>query len=184
MSIAAGDLLISTSGDGADFFSQAVVLLVDVDESGALGVTINLPLDATLDQLLPQWAALVSPPHMLFAGGPVSPDGAICIARPLHRNEAPAGWRRVVGDIGLLQLDTPVELAEGAYSDLRIFAGYAGWSPGQLEVELNAGMWIPSKARPDDVFTAAPEGLWRRVLRRQGGQPGLLSTWVADPSQN
>lgn len=181
---AGGQVLVATVGSGAGFFDQAVVLILDWDEDGALGVTLNKRFDADLEDALPGWMSLVSPPELLFAGGPISPDGAVCLARPAHRGEEPVAWRRVFGEIGLLHLDTPTELVRGAYSDLRIFAGYSAWENGQLEAELERGWWIRLAAQPEDIFTARPDELWRRILRRQGGQVGLLSTWAADPELN
>ena len=121
---------------------------------------------------------------VLFTGGPVSPHGAVCVAKVADPAEEPPGWRRVIGDIGLLHLDTPVELAAGGYTALRIYAGYSGWSPGQLEDELARGQWYRMDSREDDIFTADPNGLWRRVLGRHGGTPALLSTWPDDPELN
>lgn len=179
-----GELLASATGLGAGFFNQAIILLLDCDDDGALGVAINKISAMQLDDVLPQWVPLASPPGDLFAGGPVSPNGAICLAKVANPREEPPGWRRIVRDIGLLHLDTPVELAAGAFSDLRIFAGYSGWAAGQLEAELEKGWWLRLSARDDDIFTGEPAGLWRRVLRRQGGEVGLLSTWVAQPEFN
>ena len=86
--------------------------------------------------------------------------------------------------VGLLHLETPIELATDAYSDLRIFAGYAGWAPGQLQGEVAQGMWHPVAARHADVFDSDPESLWRRVLARQGGELGWLATWTPTPELN
>lgn len=179
-----GELLVADVEIGDDYFSEAVILLLDVDETGALGAIINRPSETPLDQVLESWTPLATPPAVLFEGGPVSVDGAICIARVAHRNEEPPGWRSIVGDIGLLHLDTPTELAEGAYVDLRIVAGYCGWEPGQLEGELLRGDWYVVRARPDEVFGTDQTGLWRRVLRRLPGHLALLSTWASEPEMN
>lgn len=165
-------------------FAQTVIYLLDCDEAGSLGVVVNQIAETDLDDVLPQWAELVCPPRLLFSGGPVSPNGAVCVARLSNPKEEPPGWRRVTDDIGLLHLDTPVELARGAYSDLRIFAGYAGWDAGQLESEILRGDWYRTDGRPEDVFGADPDTLWRRILRRMGGDLALMSTWLADPDRN
>ncbi|MFT8394688.1 YqgE/AlgH family protein [Propionibacterium sp.] len=180
----AGELLVCSSGQGAGFFDQAVVLLLDNDESGAIGVALNKPSTTPVSNVLPAWADQLNPPPVLFAGGPVTPNGAICLAKVLDRSEEPPGWRPVVGDVGLLHLDTPVEIVNGAYSDVRVFAGYAGWEPGQLEGELKRGVWFLSTLHEEDIFGTSTEGLWRRVLRRQGGEAALLSAFTEDPSRN
>lgn len=175
---------MSTAPGSDDFFEQSVVLLLDCDADGAVGVTLNKLSEMALEAVLPHWLELMTPPRILFAGGPVSPNGAVCLAKVANPGEEPPGWRRISGDIGLLHLDTPVELADGGYTDLRIYAGYAGWASGQLEEELARGMWYRSSARDEDIFTAEPAGLWRRVLRRQGGQAAFWSTWAPDPELN
>ncbi|MEA5120743.1 MAG: YqgE/AlgH family protein [Propionibacterium sp.] len=180
----AGELLVSTSGGNQEFFDQSVVLLLDCDHDGALGVTLNKLAGTSLEAVLPDWTALVAPPRVLFAGGPVSPQGAVCVAKLQDPTEEPPGWRPVIGDIGLLHLDTPVEIASGGYTDLRIFAGYSGWAPGQLDEELARGAWFRMPSRDEDIFTADPTSLWRRILRRHGGTPALLSTWPKDPELN
>lgn len=177
-------MLTCTSGEGAGFFDQTVVLLLDCDDAGALGVVLNKASATDLEQVLPSWVPLVNPPRVLFAGGPVSPNGAICLARLANPREEPPGWRRIVGAIGLLHLDTPVELAAGAFADLRVYAGYSAWEPGQLEDELMRGLWVRSVARDEDIFGTDLDGLWRRVLRRQGGVVAMLSTWAEEPELN
>ncbi len=179
-----GSLLIAGVGISDGVFDGTVVLILDADESGTVGVVLNKVTDIELVNALPQWAHLVNAPETLFDGGPVSQQGAVCLARPSSATDDPPGWRRLFDRVGLLNLDTPVEIADGAYADLRIFAGYAGWDAGQLETELEFGMWHVTKARPSDVFDPEPQTLWRRVLRRQGGDLALLSTWTANPELN
>ncbi len=179
-----GLLLIAGVGLTDGVFDQSVVLILDADPSGALGVVLNRLSGFELQAALPQWAPLASYPDALFDGGPVSQEGAICLASPLRQQEEPPGWRPVFERVGLLHLDTPVEIAHGAYADLRVFAGYAGWGPGQLDSELARDLWYPVPGRQGDVFDPDPATLWRRVLRRQGGELGLLSAWTATPELN
>jgi putative transcriptional regulator len=94
------------------------------------------------------------------------------------------GWTPLAGVIGAVDLENePVDLLE-ALDGLRVFAGYAGWGPGQLEQELRLGGWLVLPSEPDDAFTANPATLWSRVLRRQGGELALLHTMPADPTNN
>ncbi|MDO5535077.1 MAG: YqgE/AlgH family protein [Propionibacteriaceae bacterium] len=179
-----GTLLVAGVELSDGMFDGTVVLLLDVDESGALGVVLNVTTTVDIDSVLLGWAALTCPPHRLHDGGPVSPDGAICLAVPEHPTEEPPGWRPLFGRVGLLHLETPLELALGGYRFLRIFAGYAGWAPGQLAAEVDQRMWHPVPALVGDVFDPDPESLWRRVLSRQGGQLGWLSTWTPSPELN
>ena len=179
-----GTLLVAGVELSDGVFDGAVILLLDVDDSGALGVALNAYTGVDLASVLPGWEGLTSWPQRLFDGGPVSQEGAICLATPSHPTEEPPGWRHLFDRVGLLHLETPIELASGAYSDLRIFAGYAGWAPGQLQGEVAQGMWHPVPGRHADVFDPDPESLWRRVLARQGGELGWLSTWTPTPELN
>ncbi len=180
----AGELLVASAGLASDFFTGTVIYLLDCDADGSLGVVVNRLSETTLEEVLPQWVNLVCAPQKLFTGGPVSPNGAVCLARLASPREEPPGWRRVNDDVGLLHLDTPVEMVEGAYSELRIFAGYAGWRPGQLEGELLRGDWHRVRGRPEDAFGADAGTLWRRVTRRLGGDAALTSTWTDSPDLN
>lgn len=179
-----GDLLVSSVLLTDGVFDRSVVLVLDADDDGALGVILNELAELSLAAVLPDWVDKVCMPQVLFHGGPVSPNGAICLAAVHEPAEEPPGWRRVFGNVGLLHLDTPVEIVAGAYDTLRIFAGYAGWAPSQLEEELAEGMWHIVPAQVEDVFDPAPEGLWRQVLRRQGGDLACFSTWPEDPEAN
>ena len=179
-----GLVLVASVAVSDGVFDQTVCLLLDADSGGSLGVVLNQLSDFNLESALPGWAELASFPARLFDGGPVSPEGAICLATPVDDDEEPPGWRPLFGRIGLLHLDTPVEIARGAYRELRIFAGYAGWGPGQLQNELGEGLWHVVPTRPEDVFDADPATLWRRTLRRQGGELGWLSAWTPTPELN
>lgn len=179
-----GDLLVAGAGHSDGVFDHSVVLVLDADGDGALGVILNKLSELSLASVLPEWVERVTLPRVLFHGGPVSPNGAICVASLADSAEDPPGWRRLFGNVGLLHLDTPLEIVAGAYDDLRIFAGYAGWSPGQLESELADGRWHVVGWRYDDVFGADPVPMWRRVLRRQPDRLAYLSTWTETPEQN
>jgi putative transcriptional regulator len=91
----------------------------------------------------------------------------------------------VAGDVHLVDLDADPDDLVGRVRGLRVFAGYAGWSPGQLAGEIGEGAWACVPGSPDDVLSelAGPE-LWRGVMGRQTGRLAVLSTAPADPTVN
>ncbi|CAN5876830.1 YqgE/AlgH family protein [soil metagenome] len=180
-----GQLLVATPALEDPNFRRTVILLLDHDEDGALGVALDRPLEPLIEDVLPGWEGLVGPPGRLFAGGPVSKGAALGVAvLDPATPSAPLGWRRMFGDTGLVDLDTPVPVVADAIVAMRVFAGYSGWGPGQLEVEVADGSWLLLPAEPDDLISADPSGLWRRVWRRQGGWLGLLADFPEDPAHN
>jgi putative transcriptional regulator len=183
MEPAAGSLLIAAPTMADPNFARTIVLLLDSSESGALGVVLNRPTDLDVADVLEPWADLVAGPGVLFQGGPVETDAALAVAT-VAADDDPIGWRRVFGSTGLVDLDAPVEIMAAAVSDLRIFAGYAGWGSGQLEAEIEEGAWYVVPAEPQDPFLGDPARLWARVLRRQGGQLAMLATMPAEPGLN
>ena len=166
-------------------FHRSVVLILDHDHTGTLGVILNRQMDVPVREVLPDWTGDVTDPATLFGGGPVSPDSALAVGvLDPSASDAPLGWRMMHGRVGLVDLDTPAEVLAGALRGMRVFAGYAGWSPGQLEAEIEAGGWLVLDALDDDVLTPEPEQLWSQVLRRQQGDLRLLATCPPDPALN
>lgn len=178
-----GRLLVATPVLRDPHFDRAVVLLLDHEDDGSLGVVLNRPSEVEVRDVLAPWAELATSPDVVFRGGPVALDSALGVAVVPGDGE-PLGWRQVSGRLGLVDLDAPPELLAAELGGLRIFAGYAGWSPGQLEQELADGAWYVVDAEPGDAFTPDPVGLWRRVLRRQRGDLALVATFPDDPSLN
>jgi putative transcriptional regulator len=185
----AGRLLVATPLLGDPNFRRSVVLIVEHEVTeGTLGVVLNRPTKIPVGQVLEQWTELTTDPAVVFRGGPVSPNSALALALVPGKDE-PLGWRALDGApalarLGLLDLDTPPRLLAPAISSLRVYAGYAGWSPGQLQAEIDEGAWYVLMAEPGDVFSADPERLWRRVLRRQEGDLAFLATYPDDPGLN
>jgi putative transcriptional regulator len=178
-----GSLLVATPILDEPPFRRAVILMLDHDEDGALGVVVNRAADLEVERVLSDWSTTVSEPGVLFMGGPVGTDSALAVAEVVEAADPP-GWRECFGRIGLIDLDVPPALLEGAIQRMRIFAGYAGWGSGQLEGEITEGAWYVVPSEPDDVFSLNPDGLWRRVLRRQRDQMAYLATYPDDPTQN
>ncbi|MCX4787038.1 MULTISPECIES: YqgE/AlgH family protein [unclassified Streptomyces] len=178
-----GRLLVATPALADPNFDRAVVLLLDHDEEGSLGVVLNRPTPVGVGDILTSWAGLTGEPGVVFQGGPVSLDSALGVA-VIPGDEGPLGWRRVYGAIGLVNLEAPPELLAAALGSLRIFAGYAGWGPGQLDKELAEGAWYVVESEPGDVSSPRPEHLWRAVLRRQRSELAMIATYPDDPSLN
>ena len=161
-------------------FRRSVVLVGEHGEEGALGLILNRTSDATVDEALPELAPLVDGDGAVHVGGPVQPTAVVVLAE--FAEPARAG-SLVLDNIGFLPAEVdPDELGE--LRRARVFVGYAGWGPGQLDGELEEGSWIVEPAAPDDVFTPAPDDLWSEVLRRKGGPFGVLALMPPDPSAN
>ena len=189
---AAGDLLVATPALLDPNFERTVVLVLDIDDDGALGVVLNRPSRVSVGEILPQWRDLATAPDLLFEGGPVGTDSALAVgvSEPLSPGpgpdpgDGPLGFRRLYGDVGIVDLDTPTEIVGSSLSRLRIFAGYAGWGSEQLLAEIRSGSWYVLPSLPGDLFAGEPETLWTRVLRRQPGELAWVSTRPLDPSMN
>jgi putative transcriptional regulator len=185
----AGRLLVATPLLGDPNFRRSVVLVVEHEETeGTLGVVLNKPTEIPVGRVLEQWTELATEPSVMFRGGPVQPDSALALAL-IPGTDEPIGWRALDGTpalarLGLLDLDTPPRLLAPAINQLRVYAGYAGWSPGQLQSEIDEGAWLVVHGEPGDVFAAEPEELWRTILRRQEGETAFLATYPEDPSLN
>ncbi|MBV8162264.1 MAG: YqgE/AlgH family protein [Acidimicrobiia bacterium] len=178
-----GKLLVATPVLGDGIFDRSVVLLIEHDDTeGAFGVVLNRPSTTGVDGALPEWSALAASPSVVFVGGPVSPEAAICLARMSHPDAE--GWVPVVGSVGALDLSQDADQLVAAVDEVRLYAGYAGWTTGQLEDEIEAGAWFVVDARESDVLSGEPDSLWRRVLRRQRGRLALFAAYPPDPTTN
>jgi putative transcriptional regulator len=161
-------------------FRRTVVLVGEHGDEGALGVILNRRSGSRVDEALPELAGLVDGRDTVHVGGPVQPSAIVVLA---EFEEPERAGSLVLDDIGFLPSEIdPDELGE--LRRARVFAGYAGWGPGQLDGELEEGSWIVEPAAPDDVFTSDPDELWSDVLRRKGGPFGVLALMPPDPSLN
>jgi len=179
----AGRLLVAAPALADPNFARSVVLILEHNDDGALGVVINRVTAVPVGEVLPAWSSLASRPGVLFKGGPVGLDSALGLGQT-EEHAGLIGWRPLRGALGLIDLDTPPELMADVLGALRIFAGYSGWGTGQLEFEIDEGSWFVVEATPADAFTTEPDGLWRSVLRRQLGELAMVSTFPDDPSLN
>jgi putative AlgH/UPF0301 family transcriptional regulator len=179
-----GSLLVAMPSLADPTFAGTVVYVLDHSDSGTLGVVLGRPSAVEIRDVLPGWCDLAVEPGVFHVGGPCETDTALCLAT--SENPVPAeGLRRVAGQVHLVDLDAEPSRLANRLSGLRVFAGYAGWSPGQLASEIAEGAWACVPGRPDDVLSrAAGPDLWRAVMGRQQGRLAVLSTAPADPSAN
>lgn len=178
-----GRLLVATPMLDDPNFERVVILVLDHDDEGALGVVLNRASSITVRDTLEAWVDLAADPPVVFGGGPVEPTAVVALGRAAA-GVAPDGWTPILGDVRLVDLDVDPVLAASDLRHIRLFAGYAGWAPGQLEDEIDQGAWFVVDAEPEDVFTTDPDRLWNDVLRRQPDDLALLGTYPPDPSLN
>jgi len=168
-----GKLLIA-SPSMADYFHRTVILVVEHADEGAFGLVLNRPSETTVGEASPQLAELVGGEHLIHVGGPVQPNAVTAVGDHSDPSEAS---KLIVGSVGMVDLDDPPNL-----NRLRVYVGYAGWSAGQLDGELEQEAWIVEDAHPDDPFRDGD--VWAEVLARKGGEFALLARIPADPSVN
>jgi putative AlgH/UPF0301 family transcriptional regulator len=183
--ICPGSLLVAMPALSDPTFAGTVVYVLDHSDSGTLGVVLGRPSQVEIRDVLPGWCDLAVDPGVFHVGGPCETDTALCLATSPAAVGGDSPLRRVAGDVYLVDLDSDPQELQEQLTGLRVFAGYAGWSPGQLAGEIAEGAWACVPGRPDDVLSqaAGPE-LWRQVMGRQTGRLAVLSTAPADPSAN
>lgn len=163
-------------------FDRTVVLITEHTEEGAMGLVLNRPSDATIGDAVPDLNWVADADDTVYVGGPVAPNGVIVLAEWTDPRKAVV---LVDDDLGFVpgDADDPDALAT-AIRRARVYAGHAGWGPGQLEDELAEEAWIVEAPRREEIFSDDAEGLWPAVLRRMGREFALLSTMPPDPSLN
>jgi putative transcriptional regulator len=177
-----GQLLIASPSIHDPNFRRTVVYMTEHGEEGAMGLILNRAAETTVGEAVPDLAWLADEDAVVHVGGPVAPQSVVVLAE----FEEPEQSALIVDDdLGFVpaEVDDTTALAE-ALGRRRVFAGHAGWGPGQLEAEMEEESWIVEPARREDVFTSDPEELWSVVLRRKGHEYALLSTMPMDPSLN
>ena len=173
----AGSVLVATPIITDPPFARAVVALLEHDAEGAVGLIVNLASDLPVERYLPEAVADIAPPAVIFVGGPVGTDSALGL---LISDDADSILPSPFSGISIVD---PTSVRPGG-TGMRVFGGFAGWSPGQLESELVEGAWWTALAHRDDFFTAQPELLWEATVRRVKGRAPLYATFPDDPSTN
>ena len=141
-------------------FARSVVLLIDYGEHGANGVIVNRRTEARLTDLLPEIEEKKGAEGRVFLGGPVSPEGVLVL---LRSGEPPEGSQPVFADVyASARRDLLEQLIQGG-GTFRVYAGHAGWAPGQLDWEILRGGWALVPADADAVFDEEPNEVWNRM---------------------
>lgn len=178
-----GRLLVAEPTLADPNFHRTVVYVIEHNDEGALGVVLNRPSETPVHAVVPTWSPYVSDPKILFTGGPVSPEAAICLGRCDDGSDS-ALWTGLSDGIGVIDLNGDPLDAPAGVTGLRVFAGYSGWSAGQLEAEMAMDGWFVLDAEADDIFADSAGELWRRVLSRQSGPMRRFASFPEDPSVN
>lgn len=184
--VRAGNLLVAGTALSEATFRRTVIYVIEHNASGSFGVVLNRISDTAVGAMLPHWAPLSASPGALYVGGPVHRNSALClgVARQGASVDGIKGVRRLAGRVVLVDLDTDPQTLAPHIEGVRIFAGYAGWSAGQLDGELNNDDWMVVSAHPRDILAPAGTDMWASVLRRQPLPMALLATHPIEIERN
>lgn len=180
---AAGVALVAAPMMDDSNFRRTIVLLCEHGVDGSFGLILNRPTTQYLRDVVDEMTYYNG---LIFEGGPVERHSTLHV---LHRHPAPIGETREVvkavywgGDFEAIQ--TMIARGEASDDAFRFFLGYAGWSPGQLDAEIEQGAWILVPSDTSMIFPENPGRLWSQVLRRLGGEYALLANFPEDPRMN
>lgn len=176
-----GRLLVASPALGDPNFARSVVLLAEHTTDGALGLVLNRPTEALVGEAVDELTPIVDETDPVFAGGPVGEDAVMVVA---EFDDPALAADLILEDLGFLPADSDLDVVATATRRARVFAGHAGWGPGQLDGELEEGAWIVVPADVEDVFSEDPDELWTLVLERKGGPYAVLARMPEDPSVN
>lgn len=177
-----GSFLLDSGALSGSFFHRTVVLLCRHDKEGAFGLVINRPTDNLVGEVLQAEIPEVIRKHKLYLGGPVQTNALSYIYTDDFEPQNNILPQLSVGH----SLEDLVELGDSDIKSrkIRLFAGYSGWSPGQLEGELKRNAWLVHPASIDLVFSVKPRDLWKRILIKKGMRYRLLAESPDDPTLN
>jgi len=148
-------------------FSQTVVLLIHYEKAGAMGVIVNKPTEFSLEEVLPDLEEIQGQSLPVFFGGPVSQNRMLVL---LRSNKPPKGALKVFKDVYYTgDKNALIEILQkrSSHKAVRVYAGFAGWAPGQLEHEVSRGDWVIAYANADMIFTEDPSKVWPEIFNIQ-----------------
>jgi putative transcriptional regulator len=164
--LAKGKLLISARRLPDPNFSGTVVLLVELNADGAVGLVLKRRSTVTLARVFPQLVPTVASASQAFLGGPVDATRPMAL---VHTPQPPPDTRHVVDGVHLPTAPSAIEAAVASGTPparLRVYLGYSGWGPGQLQDETAQGAWLVLDGDAGIVFDANPATLWQRQIAR------------------
>jgi putative transcriptional regulator len=151
-------------------FRETVVLIIGYDQTGGMGVIVNRRTEIELPKVFPEVEELRAVKDKLFLGGPVGRDRVILLVRSSRQPEESA---RVVDDVFVTtSADTLRSVAAGdrREAEFHVYAGYAGWGPGQLDAEVARGDWLVTGGDARTVFDTPPAEIWPKLMQRLAGE--------------
>ncbi len=176
-----GQLLLASPALFDPNFRRTVVLVTEHNEEGAAGLVLNRRSHTAVAEAVPDLVPLVEDEELVYVGGPVQQEAVLCLAEFEDPEDAAM---LVVDHVGFIPGDGDFGMLAGGTRRARVFAGYAGWGPGQLEAELEASSWIVEDAASSDLFAEPEVDLWGSILRAKGGVYRMVALMPDDPSQN
>jgi putative transcriptional regulator len=166
MELSKGKFLVASKQLRDPQFFETVVLLIEYDSQGAMGLVINRPTTVKLSKVLPEIEGLQKRSDTIYLGGPVAKNQLMLLIRT---DSPPEGSRLVFKDIYISSSQTIIEKMIGnpdTPERFRVYAGYAGWAPGQLDREVSRGGWHILQADEESVFDKTPSEIWPDLIRR------------------
>lgn len=165
--LGAGSFLVASRSLLDPNFDQTVVLLLDYQSEGALGVIVNRPTQVGLGEMVTDMESLVKRSEKVWVGGPVAHWQVVLLVRSADDIE---DAERVFEDVHFTASRIVLERLLASDTEFRAYAGYAGWAGGQLEDEIDRGSWHVLPGDPDLVFDPKPFELWRELITRGEAQ--------------
>jgi putative transcriptional regulator len=178
-----GHLLVATPVLHDPNFDRTVIFMLEHTNDGALGVVLSRPGHRTVGDAASPLAWLTGEDAIIFHGGPVSPEVAIAVGQCAPGSEGHESFSEIMHRVGTIDI-APNDRDSLAIERCRLFSGYSGWAPGQLEQELREKAWFIVELHPNDVFTKTPEHLWEDVLKRQPGDLAWYANYPTVPNLN
>ncbi len=175
-----GKLLIASPALADPNFERSVVLITEHGDDGAMGIVLNRPSESEVAAVIPELEPIAGP-EPIFVGGPVQPEALVVLGE--FSNPEKAAWI-VVAEVGLVSAQAELDELPEAVRRGRVYAGFSGWAPGQLEDEIDEESWIIEAPLPRELFPENPDTLWSDVLDRMGGEYALVARMPEDPSLN